>query len=78
MTALGLQRDDEKRIDLFAVEDDEALLEAKRPRARVDAVEIAAGGKELRLTVMHDAHGEEIGARLDDGTVPYADARRPR
>src|ERR1700690_4099238 len=58
------QRDDEQRIDLPAVEDDEALDEAEGSAAHIDAVKIAAGGEEAHSAVMHDPRDEDIGARL--------------
>ena len=39
----------------------------------IDAVEIAAGGEQARLAVVHDAHGDEIGAGLGD---PVRDRER--
>ena len=42
----------------------------------VDAVEIAAGREQAGVAAMHDAHGEEIGARLRDPVLDPVDARR--
>lgn len=56
----GLQRDHQERVDLLAVKDDGALDKAVGAGADIDAVEIAAGGEELAVAVMHDADGQEI------------------
>ena len=75
--ATGLQRDDEQRVDLWAVEHDGALDEAERGAADVDAVEVAAGGEQAGFAVMHDADREEVRPRLGDPVRHPVDAHRP-
>src|SRR5229473_2795842 len=70
------QRDHQERIDLLAVEDDEALDKAVRGLRDIDAVEIAAGGEQLRFAIVHDPHREEVGARLGDAAFGPVDAGR--
>src|SRR5580700_1670782 len=72
----GLQREHQEGVDLLAVEDDEALDKAKRRAAHIDAVEIAAGGEEARLAVMHDAGGEKVRARFGDAVFHDAEPGR--
>src|SRR5436309_1717356 len=72
----ALQRDHQQGVDFLAVEDDEALDEAIGSARYVDAVEIAAGGKEAHLAVMHDPHGNKIRMRLRHRRVDMLDADR--
>src|SRR6516225_12077071 len=69
-----LQGDDQQRVDLLAVEDDEALDKAVGLAGQVDAVEIAPGGKEAHLAVMHDPHGDKIRMRLRHRRIDALDA----
>ena len=57
---LDLQRDDQEGVDLLAVEDDEALDKTIGLAGQVDAVEIAAGGKEAHLAIVHDAYRKKV------------------
>src|SRR6516165_7555222 len=69
-----LQGDNQQRVDLLAVEDDEALDKAVGLAGQVDAVEIAPGGKEAHLAVMHDPHGDKIRMRLRHRRIDALDA----
>src|SRR4051794_30232933 len=62
----ALKRDDEQRVDFLAVEHHGALDEAEGGVAHIDAVEIASGGEQAALAVMHDADGDEIRAGFGD------------
>src|SRR5439155_12947479 len=72
-----LKRDHQQRVDLLAVEDDGALDEAERGGSDIDAVEVAAGGEELAVAIMHDAHGEEVAAGLGDPAFDPVDPDGP-
>src|SRR5262249_59294093 len=71
-----LQRDDQERVDLLAVEDDEAFDKAIGLAGQIDAVEIAAGGKEAHLAVMHDAHCDKVRMCLRHRRIDSLDADR--
>src|SRR6266513_3551119 len=71
-----LKWEHQKRVDLAAVEDDKALDKAERHLCDGDLVEIAAGREELAVAVVHDAHGEKIGAGLGNAIRDAADLRR--
>src|ERR1700674_1572052 len=70
------QWEDQERVDLLAVKDHEALDEAERGLRHGDAVEIAAGGEELAVAIVHDAHGKKIRPRLGDPVHHPVDAGR--
>ena len=71
-----LQWDDQQGVDLLAVEDDEALDKAIGFAGEINSVEIAAGGKEAHLAVMHDPHGDKIGMCLRHRHIDPLDADR--
>src|SRR5262249_56743407 len=71
-----LQWDNQQRVDLLAVEDDEALDKAIGLAGQIDAVEIAAGRKEAHLAVMHDAHGDKVRMCLRHRRIDPLDADR--
>src|SRR5262249_54472067 len=71
-----LQWDDQQGVDLLAVEDNEALDKAIGFAGEINAVEIAAGGKEAHFAVMHDPHGDKIGMCLRHRHIDPLDADR--
>src|SRR6516162_9544045 len=71
-----LQWDDQQRVDLLAVEDDQALDKAIGFAGEINSVEIAADGKEAHLAVMHDPHGDKIGMCLRHRYIDPLDADR--
>src|SRR5258708_6009480 len=70
------QRDHQERVDLLAVEDDEALDKAMRGLRDIDAVEVATGREELAVAIVHDPYREEVGARRGDAAFDPVDAGR--
>src|SRR3954447_2404574 len=76
ITAAPSQRNHQQRVDLLAIEHYGAFEELEFRPGNVDAVEITAGGKKAAVTAVHDAHGEKIGARLNDPALDAIDAGR--
>src|SRR6185503_18043862 len=68
--AQGSKRDRQQRVDLVAVEHDDALDEAAWLGRDVHAVAIDAGGEQHGVAVVHGAHDQEMRAcRRDAGRV---------